>query len=543
MKQKIKEIIENKVLIKRGDDNNSIGFWSENMRWIFDFRAVLLEAVFLDMAAEMFWERFKDQYPFQVGGQETAAISLVAAIVLKGSERGTPVSGFYIRKSRKPEGLQKIIEGQLTNAPIILVDDLINRGSTLLRQIEVLKRCHKKVENVFVFVRFRDVDAYTFLKKENITLTTLFDIKDFNLSLKETDTLPAFNSFKVSWLFQASKPNYFYRVPKSSPVLDEDKVYFGSDDGVLHAIKQADGTLVWEFKIFGFGSKGKTIFSSPALSNKTIFFGAYDGNFYAVDTTTGKKRWVYMDADWIGSSPCIAQSHGLVFVGLEYGLWKKRGGVVALDVKTGEKRWEYITMPSLTHGSPAYSEKYNVIGIGSNNGVFYLFRADTGLLLWEFPTTGDIKYIPTFDEKRGYVLFGSFDGGLYIVDILTGKLMHVLNTTGPIYSEPLVYDGRVYVSSLDKSIYCVNLDTFVLEWSYETSGRIFASPTIVEGVLYVGSNDGRLYGINPVDGKNLSVFQVTERITNKVAENKDTKKIFLLTYANELYCIEKTNDF
>lgn len=504
--------------------------------WLLDFRAVLLTPDFLELAAEVFWEKFTSRYPFQVGGLETAAIALVAAIVMKGSARGTPVNGFYIRKSRKHYGLQKTIEGKLTHEPIVLVDDLIHSGASLIKQIEILKSEGKRVSSAFTFVRYRSEAPDL---GDGVSLTTLYTLEDFGLQMGQRQRLPDHNAFSVRWAVKSGKPNYFYRVPKSAPVVDATKVYFGSDDGVMRALEQETGKEEWRFKIYGRSAEGKTIFSSPALHDGMLCFGAYDGNFYALDALSGKKKWIYMDADWIGSSPCIADDLGLVYVGLEYGLWKKQGGVVALDVATGKKKWEYIHMPSWTHGSPAYSKKYNAVAIGSNNGVLYLFRANDGELLGTFQTQGDIKYSPTFDEERELIIFGSYDGKIYILNALDGTLVFSYQTDAGIYSQPLVWKGRVYVSSLDKSIYCINLDALALEWSFQATGRLFASPAICDGMLYVGSTDGRLYELDPTTGKNSAYFQTAERITNKVAYNAKTKRFFLLTYANELYCLEK----
>jgi orotate phosphoribosyltransferase len=395
----LQQLISEKVILRRGDDVRIVSPTGGESQWLFDFRRVIFDPVVLDKITDLFWETYAEKYPFQVGGLETASIAITTAIVMKGLQRGTPVAGFYIRKSRKIIGLQKIIEGELNDHPVILVDDLINSGKTFLMQLEVLKKEHKKVTDIFTLVRFRDLADYAFAREENIVVTSPFTLTDFGLTAASPVQLPRHDIFNFEWLHQSPKPNYFYRVPKSAPILDKEKVYFGSDDGVMRALDQATGEERWKFKIYGLGAQGKTIFSSPALHNGMLYFGAYDGNFYALDAETGKKKWIYMDADWIGASPSVAPDLGLVYVGLEYGLWKKHGGIVALNHKTGEKVWEYIDMPSLTHGSPAYSKKFNAVAIGSNNGMLYFFRASDGKLLWQFQTQGDIKYIPTFDES------------------------------------------------------------------------------------------------------------------------------------------------
>lgn len=538
LREKLRVSIQEKA-IQRKDQGVKIVSKEEGTEssWLLDFRALLLTPEFLDCAADVFWDTYENKYPFQVGGIETVGIALVAAIVMKGVQRGMPVNGFYIRKSRKYYGLQKLIEGTLNDDPIILIDDLVNSGTSFAKQVEILKAEGKQVSDAFAFVRYR---KEALALDHNITLTALYTPEDIGLSFSHFEKpLPDHKAFSILWAVRGKSPNYFYRVPKSAPVIDAHNVYMGADDGVLYAFDQVTGKEVWKFKIYGLGSKGKTIFSSPALHNGLLYFGAYDGNFYALDAATGKKRWTYMDADWIGSSPVVAPDLNLVFIGLEYGLWKKQGGIVALDATTGEKKWEYIEMPSLTHASPAYSEKFNAVAIGSNNGVLYLFRATDGQLIGQFQAGAEIKAAPVFDEERGYIVFGAFDGKIYVLNVFDGSLVYSHQTEAAIYSIPLIFNGHAYVSSLDKKIYCIDLASLGLVWSLQTAGRIFASPMMAENMLYFGSNDGRFYEVDPSTGRNTAFFQTTERITNKAAYNSESKCFFVPTYANDLYCIKK----
>jgi outer membrane protein assembly factor BamB len=92
---------------------------------------------------------------------------------------------------------------------------------------------------------------------------------------------------------------------------------------------------------------------------------------------------------------------------------------------------------------------------------------------------------------------------------------------------------------LDKNVYCVNLNDAKLRWKFETTGRIFSKPSIIGNNVYVGSNDGIMYEIDFEKGKMKSTMQLTERITNKIVYNEETKRFFVLTQANELYCLSR----
>ena len=322
--QKLKKIIVNEVFITQ-DKERIVEPTGENAQWLFDFRRVLLRGDVLDLVAGLFWERCKDITPFQVGGVEVAAIPLIAALVLKAKEKGVPINGFFIRKSRKKQGLMRMIEGGLTEEKVILVDDLMNSGGSLMRQVKILEELGKKVVVVLTVLRFRDSEYYKYFHDKGIEVQSIFTLDDFGDSLQVKNLVDKKDGlvpmpFKAVWCFKSENPNYFYVVPKSAPIGDDKKIYFGADNGNFWAINHIDGSVAWKYKI-GFHAKGKYIFSSPAMSKDLVYFGAYDGNLYALNKETGKPKWIFMEADWIGSSPCIAPHLNLIFVGLEFGLW------------------------------------------------------------------------------------------------------------------------------------------------------------------------------------------------------------------------------
>ncbi len=532
--EKLKEIIKKEGLITKSRQK-IFDAEGKEASWLFDLRNIFLKPDSLSLITEIFWSCFEKEYPFQIGGQEIAAIPLISAIVLKSHQTGKPINGFIIRKSRKPDGLQKIIEGELNENKIILVDDLLNSGSTILRQIKVLEEAGRKVDWIFTLVRFRDEEYYKFIKEKQIKLVSLFSLKDFGLSLEKKSEAP--QNFETVWGFRAPEPNYFYVEPKSAPAIDDKKIYFGSDNGYFWALNQENGSIAWNFKV-GLPAKGKNIFSSPAIYKNTVYFGAFDDNVYALDTETCTPTWIFREADWVGSSPSLAPDLNLLFIGLEFGLFEKHGGITALDLKTGEKKWEY-KIAEYVRCSPAYCPEKKNVAIGGNDFYVYLFNAKNGELKWKFKTEGKIKASSIFDNKRNLLLFGSFDKNLYALDINSGELKGKFKTEEIIYSTPTIYKDNVIFSSLDKNVYSLNLDTGKLNWRFVANGRVFSSPMIIENKIYIGSNDGRLYEIDAGTGKLIDFFQTTERIINKIAYNPSTKRFFVPTYANEIYCLSR----
>lgn len=511
-------------------------------KWFFDIKGIMLRPGSLRRISELFWDHIRTQGDVQLGGLETVAIALISGVVMRAEEDGVRLNAFYVRKSRKRDGMQRQIEGALTDAPVILIDDGLNSGKSIVRQVEALKAEGKRVVEVCVILAFRDPSFYTYFTENGIRVWSIFTLNDFPqsgglLASPEQQVSQPTQPYRIEWKFSSEKPAYEIVIPKSAPVIDDERVYFGADNGTFWALNQSDGSVAWSYKTL-FGAGKKRIFSSPALYDGIVYFGAYDGNFYALDAKTGKKRWVNLEADWIGSSPCVAEDIGTVFVGLEFGLWKKQGGLAAFDAQTGEKKWWY-QVETHVHSSPAYSKRYGTVVVGSRSGDVYAFNARTGERLWTFTDAKDVKGGLAFDEERGYVIFGSWDDHIYILNVHTGEKIHAIQSYKPIYSTPVMYDGRLYMGLLDKRIVCIDPEKSALLWQYETHSRVFPTPAFVNGSLYCGSNDGRLYELDPKTGKERSFFQVTERIVNKIAYNPRTGRMFLPTFANEIYCLEK----
>jgi len=560
----LKELIASQVFVKNKDER--IRDKERPDAWIFDFRRILMNGRAANLIADIFYEEYKEAYPFQLGTLEIAGVPLLTTLMNKFYQRGhTDINAFFIRKSRKKTGLMRMVEGEVNaGVKIILIDDIMNSGSSFWRQIEVLEQLGHKVDTVWSILRFREEEYYTRFKNRCITIKSLFDLDDFtnllgeqihNLPPKQDKSLPM--PFTPLWSFESPHPSLEWVVSKSQPIMDESKIYFGSDNRVFWALNQSDGSVAWQYQV-GTHNKRKSIFSSPALYHNNVIFGAYDGNLYSLDAHTGKPNWIFMDADWIGSSPAVAEELGMVFVGMEYGFIAQRGGIVALDAATGKPLWTDRTHGGLTHASPAYLPGHQEVVIGSNDGILRLYDARSGAKKWSFTTfggahtsstaitgfgKGDIKESCAYSDKYDYIIFGSIDGFLYILERSTGHLVHHHKCDFGIYSTPYIYKDRVYFTSVDKQLRCLSLDTFELVFEKNVdSTRIFSTPTVINNRLYVGTNAARLHELDPDTGNQLGYFQAVERITNTVIYNPKSELYYLPTFANEIIALRRNSD-
>ena len=521
--------------ILRGENQRLISPKGNRNNWLIDLRRLFMDAKLLDAAAEMFWQECGDRMPFQVGGMEAAAIPLLSAILMKSLARGTPVNGFIIRKERKTYGTGSSLEGTLTDAPIVMVDDVLNSGSSLEKARVVLEQEDKAMAFAFVLIDYDSADGKLWREQRGIPVFAPFRLPEFGLSMEKAEPRPV-ATFTNKWHFASPDPNFYYRVPKSFPACDGKRVYFGSDSGIFWCLDARNGTVVWRFRAYARGHKN--LWSSPAIHEGKVYFGSYDGNVYCLDAEAGREIWRFTGADWVGSSPALAPELGLLFIGLEFGVEGKRGSIAALSFENGEKVWEHMTK-RYTHASPAYWAERELVACGSNDNEMFLFEARSGKVRWRFETGGSIRHAPAFDTRRGQLVTGCADGWIYVIDVETGKEVWKVQTDNTIYTVPLVVEDKAYVGSTDKYLYVLDLERRVVRGKIFAGSKIFGPPRLIEGRIYFGACNGVVYEVDAVSDEVTGTHQLPDAVTNAVAYNAERGDFYALTYVNELFAFRR----
>ena len=574
-KESLKRIIETRAFISSNKepilDKSNMEF--KQSGWIFDFYRILFDADVQELIFNEFLLSLHDKKinisRYQLIGPESSAIPLLSVFAhLIYKRTGNKISATFARPSRQKDGLLRAIEGNLVqDKKLIVIDDIINSGYSIERILKILKELGMKADYIWTILKFRDDEYYSKIESEfNVKLVSVFELNDFKKTLgienKKHKTLKLLSGNKapignLKWSYKTEGSNLAYVVPKSDILVDESKVYFANDSGLVHAIDKISGTATWTYRILGLKSKGKGILSGISADKNKIYFGAYDGNIYALDKKTGKTSWVNFDADWVGSSPVLDISSKTLFIGLEFGVLHKKGAVCALNTITGEILWKSYT-PEYIHSTPLYIKSHSEIIIGSNDGILRAFNSRNGELLREFDTNlfldkdsdklnfafdrryenSDIKESIAYNPTKDYLSFGNINGDFFILDRRTFRLIKHLKSRFGIFSTPAFDEDTVYFTSLDKHIYAIDLDSLELKWSFSDNTRIFSSPTIIKNNIVFGTNAGRIHVIDKKSGERVQSIAITERITNKVIYDEETNTLFVRDYANTLHAFE-----
>jgi len=244
------------------------------------------------------------------------------------------------------------------------------------------------------------------------------------------ETVAAFDLFegKPRW-----KKNY--GDCEVSPLLYDQKLYFGTVAGAFFCIQRATGDQKWRFDLPS-NAKLKGIRSSAAAESSMIVFGAEDGVVYALNAESGAVRWKLETGDPVTASPLIAGS--AVIVG-------NRGGVVtAIDRASGKRLWR------TNAGAPVFG---------------HAVQAD------------------------GMIVVGTIAGKAVGLRPLDGMRMWMTDLNGPVSAGGAVAGNVVYLGTLKKQLFAIRPSDGSVLWKTEVGGRIRTSPAIANGRLFIATDD------------------------------------------------------
>jgi len=237
---------------------------------------------------------------------------------------------------------------------------------------------------------------------------------------------------------------------ESSPLLDQGRLYFGSEDGTVYALRASDGAVRWTYRAAG------AVKGALALDQGRLIFGDYGGQVTALRRADG--------------SP----------------IWKTGTSGGAFGLRSGN----FYATPAIAYGR---------VYLGNTDGFVYSFAARTGKLAWRHRTGGYVYSSPAISDVLGGTVYaGSYDGNLYAFDARTGSVRWRHYSGGKISGGPVVIGDLVFFSNLSrKSTGAVGAATGKLVWSF---GRGAFNPVISDGqrlylngyaTLYMLAEQGR----------------------------------------------------
>lgn len=130
------------------------------------------------LVAILLMDRFQEEWPDAAGGPSLGADPLAGALAVLSHSHGRPLPTFIVRRGIKDHGLQRQIEGHLNKGDrVVLLDDVITRGSSLVRAAEIVREMGAHVTKVLTILD-RQAGGSAVLGRQGLTHESLFVLSD-----------------------------------------------------------------------------------------------------------------------------------------------------------------------------------------------------------------------------------------------------------------------------------------------------------------------------------------------------------------------------
>ncbi len=350
-------------------------------------------------------------------------------------------------------------------------------------------------------------------------------------------------SKRVAWAFKADGP------VNTEVAIVNGKIYFGSNGGVLYALNESDGAVVWETRVPLVEKGARKQFTVPVLVDGKLYVGSANKHLYCLDEQSGDVLWKTELSDWVRAKPAMT-SEGLLVgtvdgklacVSLDGELkWSKQisthqiyadlvaaGDSVLVNDSdlwlrrvsaSGDVLWkrsllnafenedgERIFTDTLSGGTYYQSKPTAAKGkvyFGNAGGFLFCADAETGEEIWKFEMGAAISVGPAIGEGK---VFAGQQGGerfFYAVDAETGELAWKQTIPGGwVWGSAAYDDGMVYVPTVNGHCVCLDAKTGYIVWDYPTAKSVPAEPAIDGDLVYFGSWSGSLYAFDKKTGE------------------------------------------
>ncbi len=161
----------------------------------------------------------------------------------------------------------------------------------------------------------------------------------------------------------------------STPVLQNNVLYFGTMDRYFYAVDATTGTLKWKSAEVA----GNWFWANPILINNTIYAPNMDGKVYIFNAENGQKITEPLNAGSPISSSPVVFNNNIILAG-------ENGRIWTLD--TGKNILSQLTDKSLGKVYASLSIDNGIIYIHTQDNMLYAVKADTGVVLWNKSLTG-----------------------------------------------------------------------------------------------------------------------------------------------------------
>ncbi|WP_424962600.1 PQQ-binding-like beta-propeller repeat protein [Ekhidna sp.] len=205
---------------------------------------------------------------------------------------------------------------------------------------------------------------------------------------------------------------------RSSPLVEDGKLYFGGWNGVVYCYSLADKELMWKKKTYRgekpYGTFGGIV-SEFLIHKGLLYFGARNHMLNVLEASTGEKDWTYTDKNggWIIGDPVIYND--TLYMG-----GSDNFTMYAFGTRWGNPIWAHNNGNKNIYTKPIVTNDWVIYSCGSGynpaaSGVLYLIDRMTGKEVDKYDTPMTTLSSPELAGNQ--VVFGCYDGKIYTIKL------------------------------------------------------------------------------------------------------------------------------
>ena len=306
---------------------------------------------------------------------------------------------------------------------------------------------------------------------------------------------------------------------QTEPLYDpiEDVVYFGSNDGALYKVAAFDGKLHWRF------ATNAEVSRRPVLKNDLLYVVNANDTIVALEAATGKLRWTQHRRPAFGME--IAGYAGPLVTDERVYVAYSDGRVAAYDPIDGSERWPLVDLSAEAEHSQGDVPRYldvdttpvadtiaagRVVYVASYaGGVFALDAINGGrvwvndratgvtqLVLWQQPAHTPRDGVGPPTLSRKLLLAASGTTGLWALAVDDGREVWRRALPDGGVSAPVPVAGALMVTTTRYGIFLFSpVDGGVID-GLDLSNGVTMIPAVYGRRAFVMSNTGTLFGIH-----------------------------------------------
>jgi outer membrane protein assembly factor BamB len=195
---------------------------------------------------------------------------------------------------------------------------------------------------------------------------------------------------------------------------------------------------------------------------------------------------------------------------------------------------------------PLVFEELLIEGNGTDSVVAY--KRNTGGEVWRVNIPNGVEASATLINNR--LFLGGLDGQYYAIKAETGEILWTFPTRAENLSEPLLVDGNLYFQTGNNTVYALDAATGKQLWLYSRqdpntlSIRGGSKPALKNDTLYVGFSDGSLVALLAKNGALKWEKQLNKNKKFKDIDSDpvvDGEFLYIMGYDDHFYALRTAN--